>query len=170
MKRLLLLFILLTAASLPEVKAQWYLGGSLSWNAQLDRKDFAIDVLPEVGYSLGDWSFGTVVTLYWSRSDNSGEMSSYLNIGLAPYVEYYFYSTGPLSFFAEGGLDALYRASDPENRWRFVPYLAPGMEFRLADHWSMVAHLGRLEWDSVINSLAFNLFGNNLSLGLLYSF
>ena len=170
MKRLLLISVLLAAVALPEAQAQWYVGGSLGANTQLNRSEFTLDFLPEVGYTLGDWSFGTIFNLFWNRSDNSGNPESFLNVGFAPYVEYYFYTTGALSFFAEGGLDILYKASDPENHWRFNPYLAPGMEYQLAPHWTAVAHLGRLEWDSSINNLAFNLFSNSLNLGLLYTF
>jgi len=170
MKKLILIMALLAAASLPEAKAQWYVGGSLGMNTQLNIRDYTVEFLPEVGYSLGSWNFGTVFNLYWNRSEITGNPDSYLIVGFAPYVEYYFFTSGALSFYAEAGLDVRYNISGTENHWHFNPYLAPGLEYQLAPHWSAVAHLGRLEWDSTMNNLAFNLFANNLSLGLLYTF
>ena len=50
------------------------------------------------------------------------------------------------------------------------PYLAPGIEISLTGHFSVMCHLGRLEWNSEINDVNLTMSGESLALGLYYSF
>lgn len=172
MKKIILILVSLAAISLCEARAQLYLGGSLSLSTRMSENSRFLDVMPEVGYALGDWCVGTVLEFNFS-SDGTGETYDAQHaIGFTPYVEYYFWESGPLSFYAEAGCEfRFFRSLNPTfNSTRICPYLAPGLEFSLSDHWSVISQLGQLEWNSNDKSLNFDINGSALSLGLLYTF
>ena len=83
-----------------------------------------------------------------------------------PYVEYYFWESGPVSFFVEGGLALTWNKG-----FSYNPYVAPGISFAISDHWSVLGHIGRLGYDSLTQSLQFSISkAASLGLGLYYSF
>ena len=51
-----------------------------------------------------------------------------------------------------------------------TPYLSPGMEIVLTDHWSFLGTLGRLDYDSFTKSFGFSVDGSAFSAGLYYNF
>lgn len=174
MKRILLIVIALLALTQTKTYAQVYLGGSLNMSKYAkDEGTFSFDFSPEVGYSWKNWSFGAVLTVNLSNYNlDSGGIDRQRNLGFSPYVEYYFLRHGIVSLYVEGGCEFRFSVagSPNENNNRINPYFAPGLDISLGDHWSLLCHLGRLEWDSRDNRFSFNLFTSNLGLGLFYTF
>ena len=54
--------------------------------------------------------------------------------------------------------------------WRFVPYLSPGIDIALTDHWSFLGTVGRLDYDSYNQSIGFSVDGSAFSAGVYYTF
>jgi len=143
-------------------KAQLYVGGFFSVGANFnENKYISLDISPDIGYSFGDWSAGASLTLFISKNENSSTPD--ISVSIAPYAEYYFWRSGPLSFYLEGGVDVKVKTN-------VAPYLSPGIEISLTDHWSLMCQVGRLEYGIMTGNLNFRLDGEALSLGLYHSF
>jgi hypothetical protein len=154
-------------------KAQLYVGGSISVGANFnENKYISLDISPDIGYSFGDWCAGASLTMYLNNGDSTP--STDISISIAPYAEYYFWRSGPLSFYLEGGVDVkvnrYYTDTDSSIRTHVAPYLSPGIEISLTDHWSLMCQVGRLEYGIMTQNLNFRLDGEALSLGLYHSF
>ena len=173
MKKTILIVIIALLGLSQQAKAQLYVGGSLGFNAGFNDERFSsVSISPDIGYGYGNWNFGAVLNINTFSNNNDGLAS--LRLGITPYVEYYFFSAGPVSLFAEAGIGLIhamyFTADDPKNQFLFNPYLAPGIEVSLTDHFSVMCHLGRFEWDSETSNLGFSMSGESLALGLYYSF
>ena len=79
-----------------------------------------------------------------------------------------------MSLFAEAGIGFLFTNDlvdeTPKGQLFVNPYLAPGIEISLTDHFSVMCHLGRLECNSEIKDISLTMSGESLALGLYYSF
>ena len=172
-KSAIVLIIALLGLSL-EARAQFYVGGSVSAHfGYTDARFTSFSLYPDIGYSFGNWSVGSTINLSGYSDKNDG--LSTLRLGITPYVEYFFFSAGPVSLFAEGGASMAfshYIKTDgvPENVFYVNPYVAPGIEISLTDNFSVLCHIGRLEWNSEARDFGFSISGEALSLGLYYSF
>ena len=166
---ILAVFLLL---SIP-AQAQWFIGGRVSLNANFKDKSGGFVLRPDVGYTFkNDIAVGVNgIVDYYGYTPQPGEnRSSNISFGLAPYIQYYFVRIGKVSFYLDGGVE-ITRQTNPDNAyWRFIPYLSPGMEIVLTDHWSFLGTLGRLEYDTFLNTLGFSLDGTGFSAGLYYTF
>lgn len=162
MKKTLLLAIVGLFAFMQTANAQFYVGGSFQVSTQFTENPVTqIGFSPDLGYSVGDWSFGsTFEATYISGS------SQPFGFTVNPYAEYFFWSSGAFSFYVEGGVGLSWIGF-----FTCTPYLAPGVSLDLTDHWSVLAQIGKLGYDTHAKSLIFTSSGAAaLSLGLYYSF
>lgn len=159
MKRTILVAILGLFAFVQSAHAQFYVGGSFHVNSRVTEKNSTfIGFSPDLGYSVGNWSYGACLDL--TIEDGSTAFTA------NPYVEYYFWTSGPVSFFAEGGVSLTWN-----NGFSYEPYVAPGIMFTVSDHWSVLGHIGRLGYNSLNKTIEFSISkAASLSLGLYYSF
>ena len=159
MKKTILMAIVGLFAFVHSASAQFYVGGSFHINSRLsEEKSLYIGFSPDLGYTVGDWCFGSVLDL--AIQDGGAAFTA------TPYVEYYFWNSGPVSFFVEGGVGLTW-----DKVFSYNPYVAPGISFAISDHWSVLGHIGRLGYDSLTKSLEFSISkAASLSLGLYYSF
>ena len=173
MKKTIIIAIIALLGFSREASAQLYIGGSLTAHASFNNsRSIAVSVAPDIGYGFGNWNVGTMLNAYTYHDQE--EPGSSLRISVTPYAEYYFFSAGPVSLFAEAGIGFLFTNDlvdeTPKGHFFYNPYLAPGIEISLTDHFSVMCHLGRLEWNSEINDISLTMSGESLALGLYYSF
>jgi hypothetical protein len=173
MKKTIIITIIALLGLSREASAQLYVGGSLTAHASFNNsRSIAVSVAPDIGYGFGNWNVGTVFNAY--AYHDKEDIGSSLRISVTPYAEYYFFSAGPVSLFAEAGIGFLFTNDlvdeAPKGQLFVNPYLAPGIEISLTDHFSVMCHLGRLEWNSEANDINLTMSGESLSLGLYYSF
>lgn len=169
MKQRLLLLTVLLLFALP-LHAQWCLGGAFSINHTGRDKSTSLDFRPDVSYSFGRLSVGlsSTINLYSALTD--GKKDQTLNFSFTPYLQYTFWSKEPFSFFLEGGLEFARVINDVNTYSHWLPYLTPGVEFSLSEHWALVTYLGRLEYDSHIRRISFNAAFDSITAGLYYYF
>lgn len=173
MKKTLILIVIALLGFCREASAQFYIGGSLTAHTSFNNsRSTALSIAPDIGYGFGNWNVGTMLNAYTFHSED--EPGTTLRLSVTPYAEYYFFSAGPVSLFAEAGIGLLFTndISDeaPHGQFFVNPYLAPGIEISLTDHFSVMCHLGRLEWSSELNDLNLTMSGEALALGLYYNF
>lgn len=154
---------------------QVYVGGSVRFDTSFSENgSTSIDIAPDIGYSFGRWSVGVCLTSYTSL-DGSGKLSSF-QFGFDPYAEYYFPVNSFLSLFIEGGLGLRWMNFNltgeypEETNFNFIPYFSPGIQVELSEHWSLLAHIGRLEWNNMQKAITFSASGDAISMGLYYTF
>ena len=167
----LLSLLLFSTASFGQV----YVGGSVRFDTTFtENGTTAIDIAPDIGYSFGRWSVGVCLTSYTNFDSQKG--LSNFQFGLEPYAEYYFPVNSFLSLFIEGGagfrwINFNLSGEYPEDTsFNFIPYFSPGIQIDLSKHWSLLAHLGRLEWNNMQKTITFSASGDSISMGLYYSF
>ena len=173
MKKTIIIAIIALLGLSREASAQLYIGGSLTAHASFNNnRSIAVSVAPDIGYGIGNWNVGTMLNAYTYHDQE--EPGTSLRLSVTPYAEYYFFSAGPVSLFAEAGIGFLFTNDlvdeAPKGQLFVNPYLAPGIEISLTDHFSVMCHLGRLEWNSEINDISLTMSGESLALGLSYSF
>ena len=173
MKKTIIIAIIALLGLSREASAQLYIGGSLTAHAGFNNsRSISVSIAPDIGYGFGNWNVGTMLNAYTYHDQE--EPGSSLRISVTPYAEYYFFSAGPVSLFAEAGIGFLFTNDlvdeTPKGQLFVNPYLAPGIEISLTDHFSVMCHLGRLEWNSEINDISLTMSGESLALGLYYSF
>ena len=61
-------------------------------------------------------------------------------------------------------------ASNAVQYWNFIPYIGPGLEISLTEHWTLQGTFGRLDYNSYSRTIDFYLDGSAFSAGLYYSF
>ena len=154
-------------------QAQWFIGGRVSANLNIKEQSAGFTLRPDFGYTFkNDIAVGlNVVIDYYGFTRKADEnRATSLTYGLAPYIQYYFVRLGRFSFYLDGGLEVSRYTSPDTTYWRFIPYISPGLGIVLTDHWSFLGTLGRLDYDSYINSISFSLDGGGFSAGLYYTF
>ena len=161
MKKTFILTIIGLLAVLPDAGAQFYVGGSFHVSTRLaDERGTSFSISPDIGYSVGNWCLGSSIE-WFSTGEGDGP-----GLTVNPYAEYFFWSSGPLSFFVEGGIGLTWCGG-----FSCTPYLAPGISFNISDRWSVMGHIGRLGYDSLEKTLEFSTSAASaLALGLYYSF
>ena len=154
-------------------QAQWFIGGRVSVNANFKEKSGGVVLRPDVGYTFkNDIAVGVNgIFEYYGFTPKPGEnRNSNISYGLAPYIQYYFVRIGKVSFYLDGGIEITRQTYPDDAYWRFIPYLSPGLEIVLTDHWSFLGTMGRLDYDSFTKSFGFSVDGSAFSAGLYYTF
>ena len=177
MKKLFFLaFMLLSAVAANAQEGRFYLGGSLGFWSDSDADETTITIAPELGYNLSDvWAVGA--SLQFSRVD----VDDYsVNIyGLEPYARFTYFETGALRLFLDGQIGiASIKPEHGDSSTMFELGIAPGLMFSLSDNFSLVGKLGFVgfrdvdkAYSSVMkNGWGIDLSGNNIELGVIYSF
>lgn len=165
------IFVVLLFLAIP-AQAQWFIGGRASINANFKDKSGGFSLRPDVGYSFKNISVGVnaIVEYYGYTPSESEKRESNITYGLAPYIQYYFVRLGRVSFYLDGGVEVT-RFTAPESAfWRIVPYLSPGIDISLTDHWSFLGTVGRLDYDTYNQSLGFSVDGSAFTAGVYYTF
>ena len=167
MRQKLFLLAALLLFSFP-LHAQWFVGGAVSFNNSQLNHTTNINFRPDIGYGFGKVNVGVVFLAEYYRfsEDNVTEW----NLGISPYAQYYFWSSGILSLFLEGGVAFTRYITREEPYTRWVPYLTPGMEITLTDHWSVVGYLGRIGYDSFSKTVEIGVEMENFAVGVYYNF
>lgn len=152
------------------LRAQFYLGGAASVAHSGSYKSLSTSLRPDVGYSFGQLSVGVAVVFETYRS--SPDENSTTSFGLSPYLQYYVWSSGNFSLYLEGGIGYYrFNSFSPEDSFaRWAPYLAPGISFAVTEHWSLEGQLGRLEYNSHLRNTEFSWMGDDVRVGLYYTF
>ena len=174
MKKVIIAIIALLGICL-EANAQLYIGGSVYFQNSFKEDSYSsYSITPDIGYGFGDVNVGAMLAAYFNIHKTDG--LSAVTLGITPYAEYYFFRSGILSLFVEGGCGIKFNKyiyageSEDVRSMSFNPYIAPGIELDITDHFSVLCHIGRLEWESNMNELNFGISGEALGLGLYYSF
>ena len=167
MKKIILTLIASLLLGIPAM-AQWCVGGSINYGASYKEHTHSINIKPDVSYTFGNVCVGASLTieLFYDQS-NPNPTQSY---GISPYVQYYVFSVGPVSLYFEGGVGILNTQYSEGPAWRFTPYINPGLSVELTEHWSVMGYLGRLEYDTYNQYLAFGLEASNFGVGVYYTF
>lgn len=172
MQKKWLIFVLLLLLAIP-AQAQWFIGGKVGFDANFKEKTGGFSLRPDVGYTFknniavgvnGIFAYDTFFLPEVEKWESS------IRYGLIPYIQYYFIHIGKFSFYLDGGMEFSHFSSPSVSYWRFIPYISPGLEIVLTDHWSLLGTLGRLEYNSYLQSLLFSVDGSNFSVGLYYNF
>ena len=152
MKKTLLTIIICFAAAF-SAHAQLGLGGRMSFGGNTKEGRFDMDLSPDICYSFGDLCAGAILELSFTSKNGDGSPQLY-SIGGTAYLQYYFWSAGPVSLFAEADIKATRELYNPEEKavLRWQPSLSPGMEIKFTDHWSVIGYLGGISWDSSTSS------------------
>ena len=168
-KFVILLFVAMTALS---VKAQVYVGGSVTWwhSEDIDATIFALN--PEVGYNLNEkWADGGELTFAHSKLDEG----KYNAFGLAPYARYSYYENKVVRLFVDGGFGfstQKIKGSDSVNGFELG--FKPGIAVKLNNKFSLVAKCGFLgyrdDYMATDSGYGFNFTSEDLSFGFHYEF
>ena len=176
MGRKFILAIVALVAFAQVASAQFYIGGSVQFNAQFQEDHpMAIGLAPDLGVNLGDWCIGAAFGLSANRNNVSGWDG--FSFSVTPYAEYFFWESGPVSFYIEGGVGLTWDKwteegeRSPSRAFSCSPYIAPGICFSLSEHWDVMGLIGGLEYDTATRSLSIGNSGfSDLSIGLFYTF
>ena len=166
------IFVVLLFLAIP-AQAQWFVGGNVSLHANFEDKSAGVVLRPDVGYTFkNNIAVGAnlIVDYFGYTPSESEKRESNITFGLAPYIQYYFVHIGKFSFYLDGGLEVSRYTSQDTAYWRFIPYISPGLEISLTEHWAFLGTLGRLEYDSFNQNVRFSLEGSAFSAGLYYNF
>lgn len=172
MKKILLLVVVVMAA-LSATAQDMYLGGGISlWrNDDLDKTSFSIS--PDFGYNLNSrWAVGGAIG--FAHSYDEGE--SHNSFALAPYARFSFYENKIVRLFIDMGFG--FSTTSVKNRDDnyngFEIGVKPGVAIKLNDQFSIVTKVGfagyRDDYYVGENGLGVTLDGNDISLGLYYTF
>ena len=173
--------------------AQFYVGGSVSFNSEKAGKDAdavtSFKLAPEFGYALSEnFAVGAEISFSSSNGEDNafgikdpmtGELAkvkgdkSYSTFRVAPYARYTFYKTGIASFFVDGGFGLgshKVKDMDAETVWHVG--LRPGIALNVSDHVSLISELGWLGYQHRENWSRISLNANQsaLKLGVYYTF
>ena len=122
-------------------EAQFAVGGSLGLSTTTEKIDgerqsdaFKFDVLPSIGYAVGDWEFGlgfeyTYSKTKWSGTDSRTETESVFALG--PYADYTFASVGKFDFALEAS--SMFGFADDERTIHLQ--LLPLATYVINDRW-----------------------------------
>ncbi len=170
MQKKWLIFVLLLLLAVP-ARAQWSAGGRVSINGNVGNGSFGMTLRPDVSYTFKDIAVGINGIAEFDRfNSNNSTPETIYKLGLAPYIQYFFFRIGQFSFFLDGGLEVSRFASNVVQYWSFIPYIGPGLEISLTEHWTLQGTFGRLDYNSYSRTINFYLDGSAFSAGLYYSF
>ncbi len=168
MKKIIILAIVSLFAFAQTAHAQFYVGGSFEVTSQFKSQgNTSINLSPDLGVSVGDWCFGSAIGFSY---DHFSSQKNQFSFSLTPYAEYFFWSSGPFSFYVEAGMDLKWNPTGTGTSFDCVPYLDPGVSFTITEHWAVMGQVGILSYSTLEKQLT---FGNKnfaaLSLGLYYN-
>jgi hypothetical protein len=188
MKKILMTLVAVLATV--SMNAQWYVGGSVAFNAEStqknagDRSETTFKILPEIGYQLNDeWAVGAVIGYQSNKfagitstidgfGDNVAESAFTFN----PYARYTFLNAGKVNLFVDGGVE--FTTFSKQDCTALGVGFKPGLSVSLTDNLSFVSHVGFIGWKTVnpdgddnnYNNFGLDLSGANLTFGLYYNF
>lgn len=184
----IILTALVAVASLG-ANAQVWLGGQVGFatasydkgNANLeilpDKSVTTFNITPEIGYTLSDkWDLALQIGYNYTKVEDKDAEGAFT---VAPYARYTFATSGKVGFFLDMGFgiqtgdfysNALRKSYSDETAWHVG--LRPGVKFAASDKVTLVASTGFLGYQAAgdDNAFGFNVNGNNLQLGVYYSF
>ena len=195
----MILAALVAVASL-SANAQVWVGGEVGFSAGKTTNNGTklgsgadFNLIPEIGYTLND-KFDIAVAIGIAHNNGNGKAYSgttgydtygtFLNdvnrnaFTLNPYVRYKFANAGDFTFFVDGGFSYTMihysGVDDNGNQWGLG--FKPGIAYNISDKVSLVAHIGRLDYnffkqgDIKNNEFNMGVSGNNLTFGAYVSF
>jgi len=172
MKKVLLLFVCVFVMASAE--AQVYIGGGVSaWIEDRNGTETTtLEFLPEIGFFVGKrWAIGGVLGYSQKLVDGTKTFDSY---EFAPYARFTFYSNELVRLFIDGTFSVYSSETGSSNRVETYSLgLKPGLALDLSEKISLFAKFGFFgfrQYDDNHTGLGFNLNGNNLSLGMYYTF
>ena len=135
------IFVVLIIVLTRQANAQFAVGGSVGMSTTTDKIDgerqsdaFKFDVLPSVGYAVGDWEFGLGFEYTYSKThqaDANKETETESLFALGPYADYTFASVGKFDF----ALEASSMFGFAENERTIHLQLLPLATYVINDRW-----------------------------------
>jgi hypothetical protein len=179
MKKLLLMAVM-AVATLGASASDWYAGGQVTFGRTTDStsgvKTTQVTVLPELGYNLSErFAVGSVLGVSYRKS--GGEEKTVFQIN--PYARYTYLKAGKVNLFVDGCVDLGIGRAHGDTAVEYGIGLRPGVSLNLTEHFSLVAHVGFLGYQSGNDAAkrngcpenwGLNLNSNNLMFGFYYSF
>lgn len=177
MKKILLVVALFSSVVL---NAQVWLGGSIGLDVTKPdlvgaKSTTTFSISPEIGYSSSE-RFDVAMSLSETMMSHDGTVSHLITVD--PYVRWSFVKCDKVSFFIDGGFGVGYAefadgAILDDSQIKFYIGVRPGIKLALTNNVGLVAKLGFIGYQKVIN--AYETFGLNvnntsLSFGLYYAF
>ena len=174
--------------------AQFYVGGSVSFNSEKAGKDAdavtSFKLAPEFGYALSEnFAVGAEISFSSSNGEDNafgikdpmtGELAkvkgdkSYSTFRVAPYARYTFYKTGIASFFVDGGVGFNFFNED---RGMVIGIgVRPGVKIAASEKVDLVAKLGYLGYQFANekagegSKFGLGIDNTNISFGVFYNF
>lgn len=196
----MILAALVAVASL-SANAQVWVGGEVGFSAgktTVDGTKFGagadFNLIPEIGYTLND-KFDIAVAIGIAHANGNGKAytgtigkfdAGGKGIGdynrnaftLNPYIRYKFAQAGDFTFFVDGGFSytMIHYSGNDDNANQWGLGFKPGIAYNISDKVSLVAHIGRLDYnffkqgDVKNNEFNMGVSGNALSFGAYVSF
>lgn len=155
-----------------------YVGGSVGFWRNSDDNNTELQILPEIGYNLGEnIAIGTVIGYDYTYTDGFKLNLVVFN----PYLRYSFLTNDRVRLFVDCGVDLGFGKSkvgdvSSDTAVTYGIGIKPGISYALSDKFSVVAHLGFLGYQGgndashAASQGGLALSGNDLSIGLYYNF
>lgn len=195
----MILAALVAVASL-SANAQVWVGGEVGFSAGKTTNNGTkfgsgadFNLIPEIGYTLND-KFDIAVAIGIAHNNGNGKAyagsKGYDAYGMVlddvnrnaftlnPYVRYKFANAGDFTFFVDGGFSytMIHYSGNDDNANQWGLGFKPGIAYNISDKVSLVAHIGRLDYnffkqgDIKNNEFNMGVSGNNLTFGAYVSF
>ena len=195
----MILAALVAVASL-SANAQVWVGGEVGFSAGKTTNNGTkfgsgadFNLIPEIGYTLND-KFDIAVAIGIAHNNGNGKAyagtegyDAYRMVlddvnrnafTLNPYVRYKFANAGDFTFFVDGGFSytMIHYSGNDDNGNQWSLGFKPGIAYNISDKVSLVAHIGRLDYnffkqgDIKNNEFNMGVSGNNLTFGAYVSF
>ena len=195
----MILAALVAVASL-SANAQVWVGGEVGFSAGKTTNNGTkfgsgadFNLIPEIGYTLND-KFDIAVAIGIAHNNGNGKAYAgtegydvYVGalddvnrnaFTLNPYVRYKFANAGDFTFFVDGGFSytMIHYSGNDDNGNQWSLGFKPGIAYNISDKVSLVAHIGRLDYnffkqgDIKNNEFNMGVSGNNLTFGAYVSF
>ena len=195
----MILAALVAVASL-SANAQVWVGGEVGFSAGKTTNNGTkfgsgadFNLIPEIGYTLND-KFDIAVAIGIAHNNGNGKAyagtegyDAYRMVlddvnrnafTLNPYVRYKFANAGDFTFFVDGGFSytMIHYSGNDDNANQWGLGFKPGIAYNISDKVSLVAHIGRLDYnffkqgDIKNNEFNMGVSGNNLTFGAYVSF
>ena len=195
----MILAALVAVASL-SANAQVWVGGEVGFSAGKTTNNGTklgagadFNLIPEIGYTLND-KFDIAVAIGIAHNNGNGKAYAgsmdYDAYGMVlddvnrnaftlnPYVRYKFANAGDFTFFVDGGFSytMIHYSGNDDNANQWGLGFKPGIAYNISDKVSLVAHIGRLDYnffkqgDIKNNEFNMGVSGNALTFGAYVSF
>ena len=195
----MILAALVAVASL-SANAQVWVGGEVGFSAGKTTNNGTklgagadFNLIPEIGYTLND-KFDIAVAIGIAHNNGNGKAyagsEGYDAYGMVlddvnrnaftlnPYVRYKFANAGDFTFFVDGGFSytMIHYSGNDDNANQWGLGFKPGIAYNISDKVSLVAHIGRLDYnffkqgDIKNNEFNMGVSGNALTFGAYVSF